>query len=44
MTVASINQPAPRIAPMSKATGEAAMRLASPDGKAPAKKPAEATE
>jgi hypothetical protein len=44
MTVASINQPAPQIAPMSKATGEAAMKLANPDGKAPAKKPAEATE
>jgi hypothetical protein len=29
---------------MSKATGEAAMKLANPDGKAPAKKPAEATE
>ena len=40
MTVASINSPAP----MSKATGEAAKKLANPDGKAPATKPAEATE
>jgi hypothetical protein len=40
MTVASISQPAP----MSKATGEAAKKLAQPDGKAPATKPAEATE
>jgi hypothetical protein len=29
---------------MSKATGEAARKLTNPDGKAPAKKPAEATE
>jgi hypothetical protein len=40
MTVASINSPAP----MSKATGEAAKKLANPDGKAPATRPAEATE
>ena len=40
MTVASISQPAP----MSKATGEAAKKLANPDVKAPVKKPAEATE
>jgi hypothetical protein len=40
MTVASINQPAP----MSKAIGEAAKKLANPDGKAPVRKPAEATE
>ena len=40
MTVASINAPAP----MSKATGEAAKKLANPDAKAPAPKPAEATE
>jgi len=44
MTVASISQPAHQLAPMSKATGEAAMKLAIPDGKAPVKKPAEATE
>jgi hypothetical protein len=40
MTVASINQ----AAPMSKATGEAAKKLANPDVKAPATKPAEATD
>ena len=44
MTVASIASPAPHLAPLSKATGEAARKLANPDGKAPAKKPAEATE
>jgi hypothetical protein len=44
MTVASVNQPAPQLAPMSKATGEAAKKLANPDGKAPVRKPAEATE
>jgi len=38
MTVASV------AAPISKATGEAARKLAGPDGKAPATKPAEATE
>lgn len=38
MTVASIS------APMSKATGEAARKLADPEGKAPAEKTGEATE
>ena len=40
MTVASINS----TAPMSKATGEAAKRLAQPDGTAPATKSGEAPE
>jgi hypothetical protein len=42
MTVASINSPASQIAPMSKATGEAARKLT--NGKTPVNKPAEATE
>jgi hypothetical protein len=40
MKVASINS----TAPMSKATGDAAKKLADPDGKAPARKSDEATE
>jgi len=40
MTVASINS----TAPMSKATGEVAKRLAQPDSKAPATKSGEAPE
>jgi hypothetical protein len=40
MTVASID----RTAPVSKATGEAAKKLANPDAGAPASKPSEATE
>jgi hypothetical protein len=40
MTVASVSS----TAPMSKATGEAAKKLAQPDGKAPAVKSGEATE
>ena len=40
MTVASINS----TAPMSKATGEAAERLAQPDSKAPATKSGDATD
>jgi hypothetical protein len=44
MAVASISQPAPQFAPMSKATGEAAKKLANPGGKAPVTKPVEATE
>jgi hypothetical protein len=40
MAVAIISQ----LAPMSKATGEAAKKLANPGGKAPVTKPVEATE
>ena len=40
MAVASISQ----TVPMSKATGEAARKLANPDGKAPATKPVVTTE
>lgn len=40
MTVASVSS----TAPMSKATGEAAKKLANPDGKAPAVKSDEATQ
>jgi hypothetical protein len=40
MAVASISQ----TVPISKATGEAAKKLANPDGKAPATKPVVTTE